>query len=362
MCHLRLGPVKVAGLKQGKVRVRTGEGKHFLVRPDMLSPRPKALTLIPEQILAALRERDQWLLWRYEWDATRAQFVKPPFHAKTGKPASTTDPAGWTSFADAMAVYRRGGWAGIGFVPLPEDNLTMIDLDHVRDPATGVIEEWAAAIVAEMPTYAEVSPSGCVLRVVCFGRKPDRERSRRGNVEVYDGATASGAAGGRYVTITGHRLDGVPERVLRRPKALAKVYRREVNPPKATPDQPSPPATIRPGGLSDAEILRVAQAAKNGAKFQRLWDGNIDDYESHSEADLALCSILAFYAGPDPVRIDRLFRQSRLVRAKWEDWPKYRHDTIAKALSGVAEFYGAGEEADHRVSPRGITERPPTAL
>jgi hypothetical protein len=36
--HQRFGPVRVLGLKKGKVRVRTEDGKHFLVRPDTLSP------------------------------------------------------------------------------------------------------------------------------------------------------------------------------------------------------------------------------------------------------------------------------------------------------------------------------------
>ena len=58
-------------------------------------------------------------------------------------------------------------------------------------------------------------------------------------------------------------------------------------------------------------------AARNGMQFARLWHGDISGYPSHSEADLALCAMLAFWCGPDPERIDRLFQQSKLYRAKW---------------------------------------------
>jgi hypothetical protein len=44
---------------------------------------------------------------------------------------------------------------------------------------------------------------------------------------------------------------------------------------------------------------------------------------------------LAFWTGPDPRRIDRLFRQSGLYRDKWER-ADYRETTIGLALSGLA--------------------------
>ncbi len=88
-------------------------------------------------------------------------------------------------------------------------------------------------------------------------------------------------------------------------------------------------------------------AAKNGAKFARLWMGDTGDYDGDdSRADLALCGMLAFYCGADAERIDRLFRQSRLMREKWDDKRKqstYGRDTIATALEGKSEFYSPGQ-------------------
>ena len=58
-------------------------------------------------------------------------------------------------------------------------------------------------------------------------------------------------------------------------------------------------------------------AKKNGEKFKKLYDeGDFSDYGSQSEADAALCAIIAFRTGPDPDAIDAVFRDSALYRDK----------------------------------------------
>jgi primase-polymerase (primpol)-like protein len=54
--------------------------------------------------------------------------------------------------------------------------------------------------------------------------------------------------------------------------------------------------------------------------------------------------MLAFWTGPDPERVDTLFRQSGLYREKWER-KDYRERTIAHALDGKTEFYEPGQTA-----------------
>jgi len=70
----------------------------------------------------------------------------------------------------------------------------------------------------------------------------------------------------------------------------------------------------------DVTLLNKARNARNGAKFAALYDrGDISGYNSQSEADAALCAILSYWTGGDNMRIDRLFRQSKLYRAgKWD--------------------------------------------
>jgi putative DNA primase/helicase len=91
------------------------------------------------------------------------------------------------------------------------------------------------------------------------------------------------------------------------------------------------------------DIVLRAMRAKNGARFSRLCNGDINGHVSASEGDLALCSSLAFWTGGDAEVMDRLFRESWLYRRKWDtphygDGRTYGQVTIAKALAGASEF------------------------
>lgn len=96
--------------------------------------------------------------------------------------------------------------------------------------------------------------------------------------------------------------------------------------------------------LDDQALIAKAKSAKDGAKFTALWEGDISGYDSHSEADLSLCCLLAFWTGGNYDRIDKLFRQSGLYREKWER-EDYRKKTIDAALERTTEFF----------EPNGIT-------
>jgi putative DNA primase/helicase len=87
----------------------------------------------------------------------------------------------------------------------------------------------------------------------------------------------------------------------------------------------------------DRELLERAFTAKNGTEFTRLWNGDTSGQTSHSEADLALCSHLAYWTGGDAARIDSLFRRSGLYRNKWDERrgdQTYGERTIGKANGG----------------------------
>ena len=79
---------------------------------------------------------------------------------------------------------------------------------------------------------------------------------------------------------------------------------------------------------------------RNGAAFSALWNGDISAYPSHSEADVALCNILAWWTNCDPARMDRLFRQSGLMREKWDrkqSGTTYGAITIKNAASSTRD-------------------------
>src|SRR5262249_49549523 len=163
-------------------------------------------------------------------------------------------------------------------------------------------------------------PSGNGLHLLACGKKPEG-RCRKGQFECYNAC--------RYLTMTGHRLEDSQERLLRRTNAIARVHAAIFAEDK--PDTVgSTPAVSKPDTvLDDDDIIAKASRAKNGDLFSRLWAGNTSGYTSPSEADQALTNLLAFWAGKDSDRMDRLFRKSGLMRDKWER-EDYRTGTISK--------------------------------
>ena len=61
---------------------------------------------------------------------------------------------------------------------------------------------------------------------------------------------------------------------------------------------------------------------EGGCKHARrvaLWRGDTSAYDSRSEADMALCCLLAFWTGRDGRRVDRLSRPSGRVATRFLD-------------------------------------------
>lgn len=320
---------------------------------DEQPPRPDALPFVREPIPDKIAERGQWVAWRYHFDTDRDEWTKMPIDATTGRFAKSTDPETWTSFEDALEYHRRDDTDtdGLGFVVHDRDLLVGIDLDDVRDPETGDLEAWVNDMVEDIPTYAEVSPSGTGVRLFGLGFVPDG--GNRADVDGVDGHLEMYDTG-RYLTVTGHKIDGSPDDVEQVNNAIGQVHAQYIaddepdrSSAKADDDYGAegPSSRSNPGGdgsgtglLTDEELLERARAADNGDKFNRLWHGDTAGYESHSEADLALANLLAFWTGGDRDRIDRLFRQSDLYREKW-DRDDYQERTIDKALKGRTDFY-----------------------
>ncbi len=314
--------------------------------PDFESP------LHPENIPAELKSRARWLLWRLENRAGKS--TKTPYQAD-GRPAKVNDPATWTTFDTALTVYRAGGFSGLGFALSDDDDLLGVDLDKCLNPDTGELEPEAAAIVAMLPTYCEVSPSGRGLRLFGFGKLPQGGR-RKGKVEMY--------SEGRYLTVTGNRFNGHAALAEITPE-LAAVHARIFGPPAPPPSPPvdAKTAPADPLDMDDAALLDKARRARNGSAFAALWAGDASAHGGdESAADLALCNALAFWTGSDPARIDRLFRQSGLMRPKWDkvhhsDGRTYGQATIEKALDGNRETYsGRRPGAAHRATEPGTAD------
>jgi primase-polymerase (primpol)-like protein len=250
-----------------------------------------------------LQDYNQWVCW------TRLgpERIKLPICPATCKSASCTDPATWGSYQQARATASRLRLDGIGFVFTSEDPYTGVDLDYCRT-IRGDPEPWASEIVKRLNSYTEWSPSGEGLHILVKAALPTCGGRRTRRIEIYSSR--------RYFTITNDLLEQTPSTIEDR---QAEVLDLVAALDRQSQRQPELSKTPAPVAHTDEELIRRAQGAKNGAKFQKLWAGDTSDYDGdHSRADAALCSLLAHYTNGDLGRIDRLFRLSGLYRQKWD--------------------------------------------
>jgi len=238
------------------------------------------------------------------------------------------------------------GHPNIGFMFSEDDPYCGVDLDGCVDPETGEITKLARQIIDRVDSYSEISPSGTGVKIFIKGTIPGpRRKNPQKNIEVYDRR--------RFFAVTGHHIPGTPKTMESRQEELEALYA-WLFPKEVESTTQGPNGVVANHDLSDEDILSKAVRAVNGDKFLKLWNGDASDYQSHSEADLALCRLLAFWTGPDPERIEQMFSESRLSqRSKWRERARYRRDTVAKALDGMTEFYDQATGATLTVSKNG---------
>jgi len=297
-------------------------GSRTIAGTFMDGMKPPILPVEPENIPAELQALRQWVCWRYQ-KTVQGKFTKVPFDPTGEYAASSTDRSTWGDFAEALRTYFLSDCDidGIGFVLREDDGFVGVDLDHcVSD---GKISTWALKIIFELESYSEFSPSGSGVRIFLNGKLPPGGR-KRGSIEMYES--------GRYLTVTGHHYPRSPRTIEPQQDAIEALHKRVFT------EAPKPERSERNLRLelNDGGLLKKAFAARNGAKIKALYDGSILSYPSPSEADLALCSGLAFYTS-NPAQLDRLFRSSGLFRDKWDqrhhgDGRTYGEGTISKVL------------------------------
>ncbi|MFL5655225.1 MAG: phage/plasmid primase, P4 family [Ktedonobacteraceae bacterium] len=312
-----------------------------------MRPHADVSSFRPIPALAELQARSQWVCWRKE--ERKGKLTKVPYNPRTGGGTMVNNPDTWASYEGAHQAYERSlsakrPYAGLGYVF--HADYTGIDLDHCIAP-DGSIEPWAQTYLERFASYSEVSPSGAGIHILVRGTLPHHKGTRRpipkplrprhveAAIEMYDR--------GRFFTITGHHVRGTPITIEERPDILREVHAEMT----ASRQQQSANRGERNAAVrdpSDDALLERAMHAKNGATFRALWNGDTSGYVSQSEAELALCSVLAFWTGNDVSQIDRLFRRSALYRPdKWDrparSGETYGEGTIARAVANGSEAY-----------------------
>jgi len=307
------------------------------------------------QALDQLKQYHQWV--NYIFVSRGGRITKPPInpHVPTvpvNRPkerlASATNPATWSSYETAVARWKASNYKGIGFVFTSHDCFCGIDLDHCRDPKNGEIAAWAQRILWHLNSYSEASALSTGVHIYIQASLLETKRvlglselpHKKGNTEVYDRE--------RYFTWSGNHITGTPSSILERQDEINELYFQLFLKGEESPTSTKGWIDSKPTqGVSlpnDAALIELAEKARghNGLLFSQLWRGDLAGYTKpgsnepdYSRADLALCSILAYWTQKDTVRIDRLFRRSALYI------PQERKEKWDRPARG-GETYGAG--------------------
>ncbi len=287
-----------------------------------------------EKIPNELKALHCWICWKGIPDDKSGKLRKIPINAIDGTAAKSNDPSTWTDFDTAVKASRD--FSGIGFVFDGKSGYFGVDLDGIGDSLehfrSGIMGNIADEFINTLQSYTEISQSGHGIHIICRGSLPSGGR-RKNAVEMYES--------GRYFIMTGNAITdyGISD-CTDSIKALHEKYIGGGSAPSSD-KKPAAPSTVIG---STVEMLEKIRRSKQGVLFDDLMAGNFENhYKSHSEADIALCNILAFWLGRDADAIDSVFRSSGLMRDKWDrkqSGGTYGSLTVQKAVADCCSVYG----------------------
>lgn len=292
------------------------------------------LSNIPDE----LKQLDNWCVWKFE--KRNGKRTKIPFNAATGEFAKSNDKSTWSSYETAV---NAEGVDGIGFFFEPP--YLGIDIDDIDDDLhrfkqgdklDNIVSEFNEAF----KSYTEVSPSGNGLHIIVKGKIPGTRR-RKGNIEMYDS--------GRFFTMTGKSI-GKYKDVTEVSKQVFKTIYDKYLPDNTVQYPTTNNYQQNIHNLSEIDVINEIYKSKQSKLFDDLMKGNYEPYyTSHSEADMALANILAFWCAKDYSQMDSIFRQSNLYRDKWDEKRKnstYGEQTLFKAINEANNIYTPKQQTD----------------
>ncbi|MBD5430970.1 MAG: DNA primase [Lactobacillus sp.] len=289
---------------------------------------------IPEE----LKKLKQWGLFHLKWVEERKKNTKIPIDPNTGGAGKSNDPNTWSDFetalkaleeidrADGLAFYFANGYVGL-------------DIDHIKDD----IADWHQGdnsndnLVIKFKeltnnTYMEISQSGEGIHAIFKGNIPGKRR-RKGNYEMYQK--------GRFFALTGNSISPPVVNSLNE-REIQNLYNYLFGADKKIPTEINE-SNIESIDLSIPEIINRAENSKIGKRFELFMKGGWEQfYNSQSEADMAFANDLAFWCGRDFHKMDKIFKNSSLMREKYDEKrgaTTYGTSLLNKAINETVNIY-----------------------
>lgn len=292
-----------------------------------------------QNIPQELKSLKRWVGYKVE-QLANGKFTKRPYNALSGNMAKVNDSLTWSTFNLAISGCEKYNYDGIGFVL--GDGIFGVDLDnHIDENTTeediAEFKRLANEFVATLDSYTEWSQSGKGVHIICKGKLPEGSR-RKGCVEMYDE--------NRFFAFTGRAIRNIP--LQNREEEVKPLWEKYVYTPAIEPQQPqynrASNGLYETLKLSDQEVLDSVANSRQSEIFFRYYDrGDISlQGGDASKADMAFCSMLAFWCNKDVVQMDRIFRNSGLMRPKWDEHRgtrTYGQITLDVACRNVGETF-----------------------
>lgn len=292
-----------------------------------------------------LKGYKNWVCWQaYPDPKSHSGISKKPINPRTGGFAMPNNSDTWSDFE--TAVRQSGKYSGIGFM-FSNSPFFGVDLDDmpndIQDYQNGGADNIISEFVNTLQSYTEFSQSKTGVHIICKGTLPEGRRKAKndsGGFEMYEN--------GRFFVVTGNYCSeyGYINDCTESVKPLHSKYLGKTAEPK-----PNKNITVNLNSVDD--IVRAACSAKNGSLFKALYSGDFSAYSSQSEADMAFCNMLAFWCVCDAEKMDAIFRQSGLMRDKWDrkqSGTTYGVITLQKAISGCSQTYNPKKQNDYSIS------------
>ena len=271
-----------------------------------------------------MKARPNWVVVKTWWNAEKGKYNKRPVNCNSdkGEYAESDNPETWTTFDNALKYLKEKGGTTVAYALDGKDNVSCIDLDHCYDE-NGQQTALAKEVLSKCgKTYAEKSVSGNGLHI--FGKTSGmdiRTFSKDGDLEFYQkehfiAMTGDGAGYSRLESFDTPEMKELLSRKCEKREEWKGVCK-GVN------------------GLStmtDRDVVEKASNAKNGDKFKRLYAGE-DLQNNHSNSDMSLMNLLAYWCNGDKEQMLRIFATSGLFRPNKS--PDYYEGTAIKALRSM---------------------------
>ena len=281
--------------------------------------REKALrAAVPDEMKA----RKNWVAVKTWKSAEKDKLSKRPIDCNTGNYAESDNPETWTTFDKALEYVREHGGTTVAYALDGKDNVSCVDIDRCFDENGELFETAKEALKKSGATYAEKSVSGNGLHI--FGKTNGmdlRTFSKGGDLEFYQKE--------QFIAMTG---DGAKTKDLVNFDTCGMKPYLESKCEKRIEWKGVCKGENGLSSMSDKDVVEKAGAAKNGDKFKRLYAGE-DLQNNHSNSDMSLMNILAYWCNGDKEQMLRIFATSGLFRPnKSADY--YEHTAI-KALREI---------------------------